>query len=667
MSNIVTLAHYSGNKESAKKPLYKGVTTVWLLSTLGSARLGANGSESSSSFSSVLKKKDIVSVSIPKTCKVIQNNDLELPLRYVSSLLYGVTVCYHRKAEYMLSDVTTLLTQLQRKFYVAPLQRKKDAGSNHVATIFDVNEANTINGLLNDDPLFDINQVNSFANAFEPVHQQATAEALTIRRQDIMNELTNSNNFDDAKYSTYSTDRINRSMTLEDIPIDVDFNFDIDEVISQQGTSYHSKTSSQTGEHDIQVNYDNEEFNLNFNGNETVQARADETGIDLGIEDATDDEASLEDEDDGSKNGIPSLKKLKRSGGKFSFQEQVQTDERTGLSTDTLRSNHENYLDLMEHKHRTKRRKISQTPFGSWQAIMGLKEDMVFLQNCWNLVFSDPEKTDLSLLNSKQPIDDYDSVERGRKRARSLQSERSSSSAFSEEQGRRAVQTRDYSLGPDNNLLLNLEQINEELDEHDSSNRSDLLQINLDLPPSSFGRADTRDNAAGNELRGSSIGSHGVDVVDELNRQVKTRRRRSGKGDTSTLASEISSECGSEQSVFLAEQHNLGPIVLDSHTRKFYDYIKERCFYVGKTARSNPPFQKKLLFEDVVPSKLSLSSTENESEPSAVTDKKIAASAFLSLLNLASKDLIDIKDYHNQTEGDSGFQLMNGDDIVVYA
>lgn len=661
MSNIVTLAHYSNNNEAATNPLYKGVTTVWLLSTLGSSRLGGNGSDSNSSFSSVLKKKDIVNVSIPKTCKVIQNNELELPLRYVSNLLYGVTVCYHRKAEYVLSDVTSLLTQLQKKFYVAPFQRKKNDKSHHVATIFDVNDASAANGLLNDDPLFDINQINNFANVFEPGKQQATTEALSIRRQDFMNELTNSNNFDDAKNLTNSSDRINRPLTLEDIPIDVDFNFDIDDVISQQGTSYHSKTSSQRGDNDFQIDYNKQEFNLNFEGNEDAQVPADETGIDLGIED---DDASFEDEEANTKEGMPPLKKLKVSGSSANSYQLIQIDERTGLSTDILRSNHDHYFEIMDSKRR-KKRKNSTTINSSWQTIMRLDEEANFVQRCWNLAFANPGKSDLSFLTSKEPISDYRSIERGRKRARSLQSERSSSSISSEEQGRRAVLTRDGSLEPDNNLLLNLEQINEELDEDESTNRSDLLQINLDLPPSSFGRTDTRDNVTGSDSRGASF-AQGLDVVDEL-RQVKSRRRKGG--DTSTIVSD-SSDSGSDHLSYQVERHSLGSMVLDSHTRKFYDYIKERSSYVGKTTRSNPPFQKKMLFEDVVPSSLSLSGTGTDSQNVSVTDKKIAASAFLSLLNLASKDLIDIKGYHDHEESDRGFkpfELMNGDDIVVYA
>lgn len=660
MSNIITISNYSGHRISGAGPLHKEVTTVWLLSTLGSTRI--NGSERNSNGSSLLpsalKKKDIMNVSIPRTCKVIQNSDLQLPLRFVSNLLYGVTVCYHRKAEYMLSDLTALITQLQRKIYMSPLQKKKSGKSNHVATIFD--DPSAANGLLNDDPLFDINQLNRFSDVLAPVDSRATTEAMTIRKQDFMNELTNSNNYDDAKNSTDSTDRINRPLTLEDIPIDVDFNFDIDDVISQQGTSYHSKTSSQRGDNDFLMKYDKQEFNLNFE--ENFQAPAEETGIDLGIED---DEASLEDEDGNDEVEMPPLKKTRTSATSGTFYQVVHIDERTGLSTDTLRSNHDRYFAIMDSK-RKKKRKVSHGSEANWQILMNLDDETNLIQRCWRVVFSAPGRGNLTSFMSRQVMSDQNSVERGRKRAWSLASERSSS-VTSEEQGRRAVSTRGEFSETENNLFLNIDQIDEELNENDSTSNSDLLQINLELPPSSFGRVNTQGRTVGSDFRSSSHGGHSLDVVDELNRQFKTRRRKAVEEDASTIVSDDSSQLSLNSRGNQPEQPLLGPMVLDSHTRKFYDYIKERCSYVGKTTRSSPPFQKKMLFEDVVPSTLSVLDTDTDSQQAVVTDRKIAASAFLSLLSLASKDLIKIKCYNDHAQARSEFEIMNGDDIVIYA
>ena len=100
---------------------YKGLTTVWLLSTLGNSIVKENNSSYSSKSNSTgnisastVKKKDIVNISIPKTCDEIQNFESDLSLRYISNLLYGVTICYNKKTEYVLNDLNHLLVQLQK-------------------------------------------------------------------------------------------------------------------------------------------------------------------------------------------------------------------------------------------------------------------------------------------------------------------------------------------------------------------------------------------------------------------------------------------------------------------------------------------------------------------------------------------------------------------------
>lgn len=711
MSNIITLSHHPLNSNHSEQPIYEGVTTVWLLSTLGNPSTLFKSSDNSTG-SSAIRKKDIINVSIPQTCKVIENNELELSLRYVSNLLYGVTVCYHRKTEYVLSDLTGLLAQLQKKLYNSSSSSTKKNNSKinrnvGATTIFDFstngcnNGTSKTNGFLNDDPLFDINQMKNFESFISFVPSENASEALTIKRQDYMKELTNSNNFDNptnsdsSQFRNFSIRQMNHSMTLDDIPIDVDFDLDIDDIVSQQGTTYHSTTDSQRTGSDLEIKYNDQQFVLEFDGNESEvnnyennsasKKPEDNTGINLGIVDdnqSEDEEASLEDEND---NG-PALKKMKLTNkstiGNTLFS-LVILDERTGLSTDTLRRNHSNYCEIMESKNKSNKRIVNDVG-NNWQQIIDLNEQADILRNCWMYIFTDREDMLNIPFNKNAPFSDANSIERGRKRSRYLvsnpNSERSSSNVSSEEQGRRMAMTKENSFNNNDDLLLNLEQIDEELDENDSratssNHQQDFLHLNLDLPPSSFGRANTRNNTRNDNNSNSAItssGSNERDVVDVLYSKTMSGRKKNSKETTSTIASGDSSMIGFDQRQSQKEYQPPTTLVLDYQTRKFYDYIKERCFFVGKTSRSYPPFERKLLFEDIVPSELStakMRTTDDNNETGHITiiDRKIAASAFLSLLNLASKDMIGIREYHGPGNTNNWFQMMNGDDIVVYA
>ena len=63
------------------------------------------------------------------------------------------------------------------------------------------------------------------------------------------------------------------------------------------------------------------------------------------------------------------------------------------------------------------------------------------------------------------------------------------------------------------NLLLNLEQINEDLEDgHCRTSQGNILDFNLNLPPSSFGRSHTR-----NSTRSSGFNE---DIVGALRRKV---------------------------------------------------------------------------------------------------------------------------------------------------
>lgn len=648
--NTVALSQYNGPFNST----YEGVTTVWLLSTLGNSRLGTTGTTSNGSN---LRKKDIINVSIPKTCKIIQSGKLELPLRHVSNLLYGVTVCYHRKTEYVLNDLTGLLSQLQKKLYCGALSKKKMQNNNIQATAISNSKKNCIksDAFLEDDPLFDINQTENLVDLFSTVPKQSINESLLIRRRDYMNELTNYNSFDNPETfqgSNSSRNFPNRSITLDDIPVDFDFNLDVDDVISRQGTALGSGTDSIRSSVDLHLNYNDREFSLNFeeDNSETNDKVApdqkinDNTGINLGIaEDPHEDD--IPQFEDNNFEPVAKRTKLSQRNDDFLFSK-VQVDEKIGLSTDILRSYHSNYAEIMNSSRRAP---ISNKKFAIDFSVLNL--DNNFLPICWESIFDDNVaiKNDLSILRAR------DAIERGRKRARSVASNsnsRTSSEVPSEEQGRRGVLSKENSFNDDDQLLLNLGQIDEDLEDNysragSSYNRQEMLETNLYAPSSSFGRLQTRSNSRYGSGASNSSGSQEKDVVEELYK--RTHRAHSGE----LLENDFGANF----------QQGNNSRLLDSQTKRFYDYIKDRAFHAGKTTNTNPSFSKKVLFEDIVPSKLSQSAQHNNV---IALEKKIAASAFLSLLNLASKNMVGIKEYDSNLNSQAQFQLLNADDIIIY-
>ncbi|QID82983.1 meiosis-specific component of sister chromatid cohesion complex [Saccharomyces pastorianus] len=282
------MAPLSLNFKDDKK--YKGLTTVWLLSALGNSIVKesnnyySNKSNSTGNISSsTVKKKDIVNISIPKTCDEIQNFENDFSLRYISNLLYGVTICYNKKTEYVLNDLNHLLVQLQKNDVYAFKAKNKSTRINGL------NSNNSIIGNKNnnytweecvffdDDPLYDITKVP----ALEFLNTTSK-----IMRQDYINELSNSNRFElhgdmtnsDAQSNLGSN--VRNSFPLDEIPVDVDFNLDLDDIVSHQGTPLGSHSSSQKDGNDFKFNYQGDELVLNFeNDNENNSNGGEDTSV----------------------------------------------------------------------------------------------------------------------------------------------------------------------------------------------------------------------------------------------------------------------------------------------------------------------------------------------------------------------------------------------------
>ena len=685
----MSLSNFSLSQVQKDKHFQEGVATIWLLSSLGGpssldSRRKSELRGTTASASSIVKKKDIINVSIPDTCTIIQKNEMQLPLRYISNLLYGVAVCYNRKTEYVLSDLTSLLTQLQKKVYSSQgaASQRNQPNSNPTLLLKTILGPNGRDeggsGLLDDDPKFDITHVSNFDQILGMVPKEKYSGVITIRKQDYLKELTNSNIFDRISHAedSNSLEHLNRSITLDSMPYDVDFNLDIDDIVSHQGTVTH--TYSAGNNENYSVNLNNQEFTLNFDDDDAETRESNFSSeaiaainVPLGL--PNEDENCndfLEDEHD---EAGPALKKFKKGNVSRSaniIPKLIQYDEKTGLSTEILRLNHSNYCDIMDSKRKVTESKL---PFTSWRQILNLEQQPAFMQKCWGIIINENETSNLGFSSNKS---DYNSnsIERGRKWSSSnSNSERSTSNVPSEELGRRMSFEREESFDYNNdNILLNLDQIGEDLEDDSSRTTSahqhDFMQMNLDLPPSSFGRTYTRNDTISDTMR-SAVSAGERDAVDILYQRTNRgthKRTHAQKSPNIAGTSELS-----ENSLLVHTPVSAQPsfqVMLDHQARKFYEYIKERSLIVGKTTRSNPPFKKKILFEDIVPSHLTTDVDDTDpprSDETSRISKRIAANAFLSLLNLASKELIDIKGYHEKEALDH-FRIMKSDDIVMY-
>ncbi|CAI1770099.1 hypothetical protein SEUBUCD646_0P02860 [Saccharomyces eubayanus] len=680
------MAPLSLNFKDDKK--YKGLTTVWLLSTLGNSivrennSLYSNKSDSSANISaSTVKKKDIVNISIPKTCDEIQNFENDLSLRYISNLLYGVTICYNKKTEYVLNDLNILLVQLQKNeayAFKAKNKSTKISGLNNNNSIIGskINNYAWEEGLFfDDDPLYDIAKVPAldFLDTTLQNNVSFVEEAKSIRRQDYINELSNSNRFELHTDKTNSDGQrklgsnYKNSFSLDEIPIDVDFNLDLEDIVSHQGTPLGSHSSSQKEGNDFKFNYEGDELVLNFDNDENNANENEQTPIEnertvanlknyeLGLE-----EHESEDENNNEKNEADIKVQVRQRAGNVSSLSKVQFDAKTSYPNEILKFNHGNYSNLMEQ---TKKRKSSAqiTSHSNITSLLRSNGESDLTSSNWINLFNDFSGLKIGELDSNGQ--DFATIERGRKRAHSLVSTQSSNSVRSNEYGRKSFRNNkndNYSSDLENdNMLLNLEQINEDLEDRhyiEENSQENVLDFNLNLPPSSFGRSHTR-----NSTRSSGFND---DIVGALRRRiVPSEQNFAEESDSSDKYHSDSTQQNPHHG-----ERNFQDVILDYQTRKFYDYIKERSVAIGRTTHSNPPFGKKVLLVDIIPSRMGETQPGSNSDNSEKgVSRQIAASAFLSLLNLATKGMVKLDEYPASETAVEEFKLRREDEIIIYA
>ncbi|CCF56492.1 hypothetical protein KAFR_0B01940 [Kazachstania africana CBS 2517] len=657
--------------------LSSNVTIVWLLASLGSGT-SRRGTSSVAIETKNVKKKDILDICIPETCQLIESNESNLPLRHVSNLLYGVAVCYNRKAEYVLSDLTNLLSLVQRNIHYTIIGNGKSTTTQSAKQKSQGPQVVTKNIFLNDDPNFDISYIGNFEEYLDEnlqaLHVEPESEA--IKRQDYINEVSNSNKYEYATNTTSFETHFNRPSTLDELPIDMDFNLELEDIISHQGTIMRTHTSSHTGSNDLDFDYQEKDISLNMS--EDVINRSESVNFALGLpgsNDARKQDAHISfKKRAGSPLDKEYNKKAKRNGHLLHIPPKlIKFDGKISLSTDVLKRNHEHYLDFMSVLNQKVRAEKNGTSaryntnafdyqpellFETWRSLLhdvpheilslpfGVSEE--FVQTKTQL----PDTFTMSRMNSTR------SEEQGRKQSKIGYN----SGSFLDSESNRSLYEID--VRESNDMILNLGQINEDLEEQtylheagrhevfsEHSNKEqleessqDFLNLNFNLPPSSLGRSTSRSSTWRKRKEEDTI-----DIL-EASTKRRTALENKEKSDSGSLIQTIS--------VHEKNNNSLQPI-LDNPTRKFYDYLKEKSYFIGKATYSSPPFKKKLLFEDVVPSTIT--------DAEATVSKSIAASAFFTLLDLASKDLISVRFFQDNIGDETeSFLIRNSDDIIIY-
>ncbi|KAL3240484.1 Rec8p RNJ42_03702 [Nakaseomyces bracarensis] len=610
--------------------MFDAVAKVWLLGAL-------SGRDS-------VKKKDILVISIPRTCDAISSN--ELSLRQVSQLLFGVAICYQKKTEFVLNDVEAMLVQLQKRI-LCGARRDVRSGPHDMQVI----SLDSKKLFLRDDPLFKIDKVRPFVLEQDPF---VVAQAQSIRKQDYLNEL----GVLPLQHSGKMRSRLwNRPYTVEidetdELPIDETFHLDIEDILSPA-----ILTNDTTVNNDINFELDPG----------THEHRGKRTSLDFGriIEEEEEEEEDdgLDDESTSFVEG-PSPKRQKRNTSTIKpLIPKIKCDERISIPNEQLRSNQENYLARMET---SEDKRFSDTGHFS---IKQLSESALLDFSVVHLSIAKlTTKRSPAVINKQRVIDGLealfntpDDIERGRRRTSEMNSLSSRShSSLSEELGRRLnyqkvfddnSSDQEFSTITNNNLMLNLEQINEELDENedqsviDDFRNQNLMELDLQLTSSSTGRHASRSSS----LR---------DIVDVLRTTDGGRYKRSR---IHTSDSEIIEENDNRLSDdYIPTSTTNKAAIVDQQNRRFHDYLRERVMDIGEDSRRND-FTKKVLLEDIIPSKVSNIYRQEQD----VVSKAVAANVFFSLLTLATQNTIALKERQQETRN-LKTDLMTSECIIVY-
>ncbi|CAL9728762.1 meiotic recombination protein Rec8p [Monosporozyma unispora] len=600
------------------------LTTVWLLSLLNKRQINVNKREAVAKVS----KKNIIEVSIPETCRLLQKEDYKIPLKQVSHMLYGVSLCYTKKTDFVLEELSHLLTQLQRSQSVT---EKLNMTERKYLRYFGVTQELKHVGeiqLYEDDPSFDINNIIDFEFFIsnQTLGNFQKLESVKIKKKDLLSELNNVNIITEENSGFSDIHTINRNFTLEELPADFALDLDIGDIISQQGTSRSS--SSNNYRNDPEFHFQEERrhsISMESHSNNEMNPVMD---FDLEIEPNTGDEPENSEDLNGGKLGKGNNKEERKR--KLAWQEnkgrnalkKVKVDVRISLLTETLKNNYDSYLEKMDRK----REKIEGKSNKNLLKIITVQTNKTkLLGKCWTFTFSqDLRKTiqDKSNLSNDQGRFHMDSIDMGR-RAIDI----SGTNNLFMDEGDQFFTRQEGRLTPD--VLFPLEQISEELHEEEQGpgllyfeNNSDFMKQPLNLPSSSYSRSTTR-TASENTNEGKK------DFIDILKMSK-----------------------GTEQEALIEVVPTLEPFfdsaskkikkIQNQQAVKFYSYLCSRYEQLKQETRDSQEEEvltttKKLPFDYLIPTTVE----DYETRTNIRMTKKLAANAFFSLLDLASQEIIE--------------------------
>lgn len=631
-----------------------GVATVWLLATLGGINSGVKNNNEGGG-KKLIRRKDILDVSIPETCEAINNSHMALPLRHISSLLYGVTLCYNKKTEFFMNDLTTVLSQLNRSARQSlQVKRRRVHQTMEQFTLESLANYTKTKGkeffsdrsfFLKDDKNYDILDIRCYELDTTEDSQgrgPTNTEAVLIRKNDYIRELTNGNDLPLLNNEPILWERNN---TIDEIPIDMDFELDIDDVVSAKG-------SETPVSHTSNVEFPN--FNFERDDNHFTPLILEETPRKLGQsfrssqsnfgEEQRNHNVALsqnENETNVPRQSIPQkrIKITKRVDD--TVVQVIKADVRISLVTETLRAFHDDYPQIMQDAQEatrgTKRKRES------WESYVSSEGDTRALLNIWRKILP-PSGSHTLALGRINP------TEEGRNGNPFAISGSTMSSVRSTEVGRRA-EGRDFignlfqpnnnsnTTGDDSNLIdfgqreddiLGLAQHDHELSGYDQNTgrTGDFLSLNLELPPSSIGRSANR----------SSTNTSGIseepDVVSALTRFQPAPHISQTNGSRGSEHASVGSYSYSYERATTSETS----AAISEQTRKFYDYMKEKALFDGELLEGEGAYSRKLNFESVVPSKKTRSTANGVTS----VNRRVVSGAFFTLLTLASKDMIQL-------------------------
>ncbi|CDO94515.1 unnamed protein product [Kluyveromyces dobzhanskii CBS 2104] len=624
----------------------QNIATVWLLSSLGS------------SHSVNVKKKEIVKVSIPNTCQILASEQVSMPLRHTGQLLYGVTVCYERKTGFILADVHNLRDAVQRQWIgLKPLGSHSGGSSNKSRSKLVESQVitKTANNFLQDDPNFDMvmrlkmdsnldallngDARNNGTGLVNTANGSGIADKNAIRQDDMWREMEIGNEpYYDARSRAHTASSgqglrygIDADEYEEDdlAPIDVELNFRLDEVLTDNESEAANLSAVNS---DLGLNYNNDATHgIDLNMPRLEEAETSDTHLAemkrrLGLDYEDEDEDGNDPQENDANTRSPPQKRQKVAN---SFQK-IKIDDSIGQLTDTLRYNHENYVEIMKQLHARKLTR-GKSVIPDWKQLFVDEDQPSHVLDLYAEIFQPFSSTNFQQGRKGRAMHSTGDVSR-------------SSSVLSLEHGRRMDFANVSSSGDSNRLNLNNlpEQINE-YNEFMDMPMDDPEYMELDIPPSSFGRNVNR------------VYTADLDSLEDL-RGYEQQRRIGLRGDSGS--GDFLS--GSDSLTQTLNENQQLAFIHDRQTEKFFRYISERAKEVGKRTVTFPGYSRKFLFEDIIPSKLS---QEEDQEVISVT-KRIACNAFLSLLQLATSGKLKIDLYDVGQE--KSHTVLNGDDIVVY-